>query len=60
MIETIEIMCGGCGAKVGRGALRVRSLRCQPRHAKDIISLPGDDAALLKAGGETQCSPLII
>jgi len=56
VIETIgnTPMCGGCGAKVGRGALQgaLATLPVTPR--KDIISLPGDDAALLKTGGESQ------
>ncbi len=45
-------MCGGCGAKVGRSALR-RSLPAQPARA-DITPLPGDDAALIHMGPTRQ------
>lgn len=47
-------MCGGCGAKVGRGALReaLSGLPAAPRD--DIVPLPGDDAALLRTGGVRQ------
>ncbi|MDK3074880.1 selenide, water dikinase SelD [Sedimentitalea sp. JM2-8] len=47
-------MCGGCGAKVGRSALR-RAIAWQPSgHRPDITPLPGDDAALLLTGGARQ------
>lgn len=47
-------MCGGCGAKVGRGALRaVLATLPQPARA-DVEHLPGDDAALLRTGGALQ------
>ncbi len=47
-------MCGGCGAKVGRGALQT-ALRDQPLPDRsDITPLPGDDAALLTTGGARQ------
>ncbi len=47
-------LCGGCGAKVGRGAL-ASALATLPKTTRDdIISLPGDDAALLKTGGVMQ------
>ncbi len=47
-------MCGGCGAKVGRGALRdvLAELPTTPRD--DVESLPGDDAAVLITGGLRQ------
>lgn len=43
-------MCGGCGAKVGRGALRevLAALPMQPD--PDIESVAGDDAAILRLG----------
>lgn len=47
-------MCGGCGAKVGRGALQGALATLPVTERKDIISLPGDDAALLKTGDEMQ------
>lgn len=47
-------MCGGCGAKVGRGALQI-ALKSQPAPIRpDITPLPGDDAALLQTGGVQQ------
>ena len=47
-------MCGGCGAKVGRGTLQ-RTLAELPAVARnDVLSVPGDDAAVLKIGGATQ------
>lgn len=47
-------MCGGCGAKVGRGALRA-ALHTLPKPDRtDVTPLPGDDAALLKTGGVRQ------
>ena len=47
-------LCGGCGAKVGRGALQA-ALGDLPKTTRDdIVTLPGDDAAVLKTGGATQ------
>lgn len=47
-------MCGGCGAKVGRGALR-GVLAGLPQHGRDDVqSVAGDDAAILRTGGVTQ------
>ncbi len=47
-------LCGGCGSKVGRGALHdVLSGLPAPTRA-DIHALPGDDAALLQIGGKQQ------
>ncbi|MGR3465127.1 selenide, water dikinase SelD [Limimaricola sp.] len=47
-------MCGGCGAKVGRGALReaLAGLAAQPR--ADVVALPGDDAGLVITRGAKQ------
>jgi selenide,water dikinase len=47
-------MCGGCGAKVGRGALRSALQSLPPPERADVISLPGDDAAVLQTGGARQ------
>ncbi|WP_170426556.1 selenide, water dikinase SelD [Ruegeria arenilitoris] len=47
-------MCGGCGAKVGRGALRTALADLPPPSRSDVTSLPGDDAALLNTGSERQ------
>ncbi|MCB1333302.1 MAG: selenide, water dikinase SelD [Roseivivax sp.] len=46
-------LCAGCGAKVGRGALRGAVSRL-PVLRDDIRPLPGDDAALLLTGGARQ------
>lgn len=47
-------MCGGCGAKVGRGALQsVLGTLPSPKRS-DVIPLPTDDAALLTTGGARQ------
>ncbi len=47
-------MCGGCGAKVGRGALRKVLNDLPAPRRNDITPLPGDDAALLRTGGARQ------
>lgn len=47
-------LCGGCGAKVGRGALQKTLAALPAVQRDDIRSLPGDDAAILKTGGATQ------
>ncbi|MBO9444497.1 selenide, water dikinase SelD [Ruegeria sp. R14_0] len=47
-------MCGGCGAKVGRGALQTALADLPPPSRSDVTSLPGDDAALLNTGGARQ------
>lgn len=47
-------MCGGCGAKVGRGALRSVLQGLPAPDRADITPLPGDDAALLMTGGARQ------
>ncbi|WP_170417871.1 selenide, water dikinase SelD [Ruegeria arenilitoris] len=47
-------MCGGCGAKVGRGALQAALSTVQRSDRPDIAPLPGDDAAMLTFGGVRQ------
>ncbi|NIZ59951.1 selenide, water dikinase SelD [Sedimentitalea sp. CY04] len=47
-------MCGGCGAKVGRNALRTALAPMPDGGRDDITPLPGDDAALLTTGGAKQ------
>ncbi|AVO38600.1 selenide, water dikinase SelD [Pukyongiella litopenaei] len=47
-------LCGGCGAKVGRGALRAALVPLATGAHTDITPLPGDDAALLHTGGARQ------
>ena len=47
-------LCGGCGAKVGSGTLGA-ALAALPRPGReDVLSLPGDDAAVLRVGGARQ------
>ena len=47
-------MCGGCGAKVGRGALRDVLAALPPVTRDDVASIAGDDAAILRTGGQVQ------
>lgn len=47
-------MCGGCGAKTGRGALRAALTALTPPQRADVQPLPGDDAALVQTGGVNQ------
>ena len=47
-------LCGGCGAKVGRAALRDVLTALPGAVRADITPLPGDDAALLQTGGARQ------
>ncbi|WP_170417715.1 selenide, water dikinase SelD [Ruegeria atlantica] len=47
-------MCGGCGAKVGRGALQTALADLPAPNRADVTPLPGDDAALLQTGGARQ------
>lgn len=47
-------LCGGCGAKVGRTALRAALAPLASNQRADVIPLPGDDAALLTTGGVKQ------
>ena len=47
-------LCGGCGAKVGPGALS-QALSTLPKpHRPDVIAGAGDDAAILRHGTGTQ------
>ena len=47
-------MCGGCGAKVGRSALREVLSAMPPHDRDDVQSLAGDDAAILRTGNAMQ------
>ncbi len=47
-------LCGGCGSKVGRTALRTALDTAPSLSRPDIRPLPGDDAALLQTGGAQQ------
>jgi len=47
-------LCGGCGAKIGGGALS-NALAVLPKSGrKDVLSQIGDDAAILQIGGQRQ------
>lgn len=48
------MMCGGCGSKIGQPALR-RALGAIPAPMRDdVVSLPGDDAAILAMESDWQ------
>ncbi|ETX30593.1 selenide, water dikinase SelD [Roseivivax isoporae] len=47
-------MCGGCGAKVGRGTLNDALRRISPPQRDDVERLANDDAAVLVVGGVRQ------
>ena len=47
-------MCGGCGAKVGRGALQDVLADLPIADRDDVRSIAGDDAAIVRVGGVDQ------
>ena len=47
-------LCGGCGAKVGAPALHAALAALPAPRGADVLSGPGDDAALLRHGGQVQ------
>jgi selenide, water dikinase len=47
-------LCGGCGAKVGPGALKGVLAGLPPARNADVLSGPGDDAAILRVPGGVQ------
>ena len=47
-------MCGGCGAKVGAGALRAALADLPAPIRADVMTGRGDDAAILRIGGQQQ------
>lgn len=47
-------LCGGCGAKVGPGALRAALAGLPGPQREDTLSGPGDDAAVLTHGAGVQ------
>ncbi|MCX7646153.1 MAG: selenide, water dikinase SelD [Rhodobacteraceae bacterium] len=47
-------LCGGCAAKVGRGALAAALASLPAPGRPDVLAGPGDDAAVLRTGGATQ------
>ena len=53
-ISDHPVICGGCGAKVGPGALGEMIEGLAPLARADVLSRPGDDAGVLQIGGQTQ------
>ncbi len=49
-----KLLCGGCGSKVGRNALRGALKPFSTLSRDDVTPLAGDDAALLHMGGTRQ------
>ncbi|WP_116133684.1 selenide, water dikinase SelD [Tropicimonas sp. IMCC34043] len=47
-------LCGGCGAKLAGASLKFALDRLPPPLRADVLTRPGDDAAVLRIGGETQ------
>jgi len=47
-------LCAGCGSKVGPGTLSAALKGLKPLGRPDVLSGPGDDAAVLALGGVTQ------
>lgn len=47
-------LCGGCGAKVGSDVLKQALTRLKMPARGDILTGPGDDAAVLQVGGQRQ------
>lgn len=49
-----EPLCGGCGSKLGAAGLGAALAALPLPRRPDILSLPGDDGALLRVGGALQ------
>jgi len=54
MTQDQQMPCSGCGAKLGANVLRETLAALPPPRRADVHALPGDDAAVLTIGGETQ------
>lgn len=54
VVATGKPMCGGCGAKVGRDVLAQVLAGLPQSGRKDVLSKPGDDAAILRYGEQFQ------
>lgn len=54
MLASGKPLCGGCGSKVGRGALGAALAALPPPSRPDILSGPGDDAAVIACGPSRQ------
>jgi len=53
-VDTGQPLCGGCGSKVSPGALAQALAGLRPVGRDDVLSGPGDDAAVLEIGGRRQ------
>ncbi|WP_432448873.1 selenide, water dikinase SelD [Aliiroseovarius marinus] len=49
-----QTLCGACGSKLSPGALAGALSKLPVPTRADVLSLPGDDAAILSVGGEVQ------
>lgn len=49
-----EMLCGGCGSKVGRDVLAEALAGLRPALRADTVAGVGDDAAVLQSGGQLQ------
>lgn len=49
-VEGKKPLCGGCGAKLGPGDLSAALAALPPPQREDVLSGPGDDAAILRHG----------
>ena len=54
LAEKYRMMCGGCGAKMDSGQLSDVLSKLPTNNRSDIISTPGDDAAIIKTGHSYQ------
>ncbi|SIO30733.1 selenide, water dikinase SelD [Vannielia litorea] len=48
------VLCAGCGAKIAPGALKAALAELPTPDRDDVVSLPGDDAAILAMEGDWQ------
>jgi len=47
-------LCGGCGSKIGQDVLETVLMSLPTAHRADVLTGPGDDAAVLNVGGVKQ------
>ncbi|WP_031554546.1 selenide, water dikinase SelD [Parvularcula oceani] len=52
--EALPPLCGGCGAKAGRAGLSEGLAQLPAPRREDVLSGPGDDAAILRHGSGAQ------
>lgn len=52
--DSADPLCGGCGSKVAPGALAATLAALPAPRRADILSGPGDDAAVIETGGVRQ------